>query len=61
MTDRTLSYRLDEETHDHLEQLAEQHDVSKSEVARAALRAGLRAGRYYPEDFSLGPLLDTDD
>jgi predicted transcriptional regulator len=61
MTDRTLSYRLDEETHDRLERLAEQHNVSKSEVARIALQSGLRAGKYYPDDFSLGPLLGTDD
>lgn len=61
MTDRTLSYRLDEKTHNHLERLADKHDVSKSEVARVALQSGLRAGKYYPDDFSLGPLLDTGD
>lgn len=49
MTDATISVRVDDDLADYLDQLAEQHDTTRSEVARQLLDNGSRAHKYYPE------------
>ena len=52
MTDATISVRVDPSLLDYIDQLADQHDTTRSEVARHLLDNGSRAHKYYPE-FSL--------
>lgn len=49
MTDTTISVRVDDDLLNHIDHLAEQHDTTRSEVARHLLDNGSRARKYYPE------------
>ena len=54
MTDETLSFRVDKETIEFLDRMAEKYDYSRSELARHLLENGTRAHKYY-EEFSVVP------
>jgi len=49
MTNSTISVRVDDELLEHVDQLAEQHNTTRSEVARHLLDNGARAQKYYSE------------
>lgn len=53
MTDATISFRADADTIELVEQLADEHDATKSEVGRALIMAGYRASKYYPDEFGI--------
>ncbi len=53
MTDPTLSFRVDHDTSQYIEQLADEHDATKSDISRALIIAGYRAAKYYPEHFAI--------
>lgn len=49
MTDETISVRVDASLLSYIDQLAGQHDATRSDVARQLLDNGSRAHKYYPE------------
>ena len=49
MTDSTVSARVDDDLLDYIDELADRHDTSRSEVVRHLLSNGTRAHKYYSE------------
>jgi predicted transcriptional regulator len=49
MTKKSVATRISESNKDRIEELAEQCDMSESEVLRHAIDQGLRAHKYYEE------------
>lgn len=54
MTKKSVATRISEGNKDRIEELAEQCDMSESEVLRHAIDQGLRAHKYY-EEFEIRP------
>ena len=52
---QTATVKLPEEWIDSLDRIAEEHDTSRAAVLRSAIDDGLRAHKYYPEDFAINP------
>ena len=52
---QTATVKLPEDWIDKLDKIAEEHDTSRAAVLRSAIDDGLRAYKYYPDDFSLAP------
>lgn len=59
MTNTTISVRVDDDLADYLDELADQYDTTRSDVARHLLDNGSRAHKYYPE-FEIDPNGRTD-
>jgi len=47
--------KLPEDWIDTLDKIAEEHDTSRAAVLRSAIDDGLRAHKYYPDDFAINP------
>jgi predicted transcriptional regulator len=47
--------RLPDDMANHIEKIADDHDTTESEVIRHLLDNGLRATKYYPEEFDKTP------
>ena len=59
MTDTTISFRVDDDLADHLDELADRYDTTRSDIARHLLDNGTRAHKYYPE-FNINPHAQND-
>lgn len=53
MTDRTISLKVREETADTLDQLADNHDMTRSALLRTLIQHGWDAHTSNPDDYPL--------
>jgi predicted DNA-binding protein len=52
---KTVTVKVPDDWVDSLDNLAENHGTSRAAVLRSAIDDGLRAHKYYPEDFEMNP------
>lgn len=52
---KTVTVKLPDDWVDSLDDLAEDHETSRAAVLRSAIDDGLRAHKYYPDDFAINP------
>lgn len=50
-----LSVQVPEDWADTIDKLADKHDTSRAAVLRSAIDDGLRAHKYYPDEFAINP------
>lgn len=50
-----VGLRLTEEQLQHIDNLADRHDASRSAVMRSIVDNGLRAPKYHPDEFDINP------
>lgn len=46
---------IPEDWDEKLDQIAEEHDTSRSAVLRSVIDNGLRAHKYHPDEFAINP------
>lgn len=52
---KTVTVKIPEDWADSIDRLAEEHDTSRAAVLRSAIDDGLRAHKYYPDEFAINP------
>jgi len=52
---RVFTVKLPDDQADHIDNLADEYDTSRAAILRSAIDDGLRAHKYYPEDFEINP------
>jgi len=52
---KVVTVKLPDDQVDTLDRLADEHDTSRAAVLRSAIDDGLRAHKYYPDDFTINP------
>lgn len=52
---KTVTVKVPDEWADSIDRIAEGHETSRAAVLRSAIDDGLRAHKYYPDDFALNP------
>jgi hypothetical protein len=52
---KTLTVRIPDDQADRIDDIAEEHDTSRAAVLRSAIDDGLRAHKYYPDEFGINP------
>ena len=52
---KVVTVKIPDEQADHIDNLADEYDSSRAAILRSAIDDGLRAHKYYPEDFGLEP------
>jgi predicted transcriptional regulator len=52
---KTVTVKVPDEWADSIDSIAENHKTSRAAVLRSAIDDGLRAYKYYPDDFALNP------
>jgi predicted transcriptional regulator len=52
---KTVTVKVPDDWVNSLDSLAEDHDTSRAAVLRSAIDDGLRAHKYYPDEFALNP------
>lgn len=52
---KTVTVKVPDDWASSIERLAEKHGTSRAAILRSAIDDGLRAHKYYPEDFALNP------
>jgi hypothetical protein len=54
---KTVTVKVPDDWVNSLDSLAEKHDSSRAAVLRSAIDDGLRAHKYYPDEFGINPEL----
>jgi hypothetical protein len=52
---KPIGVQLPDEWIDKMDELADEHDIERSAVMRSVIDNGLRAHKYYPEEFEIVP------
>jgi hypothetical protein len=52
---KVLTVQVPDDWAESIDRIADNHDTSRAAVLRSAIDDGLRAYKYYPEDFALNP------
>lgn len=52
---KTVTVKLPDDWADSIDRIAEDHETSRAAVLRSAIDDGLRAYKYYPDEFALNP------
>lgn len=52
---KTVTVKVPDEWADSIDSIAEDHGTSRAAVLRSAIDDGLRAYKYYPDEFALNP------
>jgi hypothetical protein len=52
---KVLTVQVPDDWAESIDGIADNHDTSRAAVLRSAIDDGLRAYKYYPEDFALNP------
>ena len=52
---KTVTVKVPDDWVDNLDSIAEEHETSRAAVLRSAIDDGLRAYKYYPDDFAINP------
>lgn len=52
---KTVTVKVPDDWADSIDEIAESHETSRAAVLRSAIDDGLRAYKYYPDDFALDP------
>jgi len=52
---KTVTVKIPEKQADRIDSLADEHDTSRAAVLRSVIDDGLRANKYYPEEFAILP------
>lgn len=52
---KTVTVKIPEDWAENIDRLADEHGTSRASVLRSAIDDGLRAHKYYPEEFAINP------
>lgn len=52
---KTVTAKIPDDMAKHIDSLADEYDTSRAAIIRSVLDNGLRAPKYYPEDFPMDP------
>jgi len=52
---KTVTVKIPDDQADKIDRLADEFDTSRAAILRSAIDDGLRAHKYYPDDFGLDP------
>lgn len=52
---KTVTVKVPDEWANSIDNIAENHETSRAAILRSAIDDGLRAHKYYPDDFALNP------
>ena len=52
---RVVTAKIPDDDADYIDKLADEHDTSRAAVLRSIITNGLRARKYYPEEFPVDP------
>lgn len=50
-----VAVKVPDDVDSHIDKLADKHDTTRSAVLRSVLDNGLRAPKYYPDEFPIQP------
>lgn len=52
---QTATVKIPDDWAEQIDKLADEHDTSRAAVLRSAIDDGLRAHKYYPDEFAINP------
>lgn len=55
MSMKVVTVKIPEDQADRIDSLAAEYDTSRAAVLRSVIDSGLRAYKYYPDEFSISP------
>lgn len=52
---KVVTVKVPDDWVDNIDSIAEEHETSRAAVLRSAIDDGLRAHKYYPDEFAINP------